>query len=320
MKKPRILFVTSRGMPPEHASKITAGIDGAEFAYCPDTLEAIQAALPDIHGLLNCPRKLFSPDILSLAGDTLRWVHLGGAGCEEFMIPEFVESDIVFTNGRIIQGPEVADHALALLLSLARNIHLVLRNASASQPRPLELYRKTMLVIGVGGIGLLVAERARAFGMKVLAADEDYVPMVSAIERFIPLDRLSEGLAASDVVVMAAPNTPRSMRMMATPQFAAMKRAALYVSVSRGANTDTEALLAALRAKTIAGAGLDVTDPEPLPADHPLRSMDNVIITPHIAGLSDYNRERSATLMRANIQRFVRNEPLYNVVDKARGY
>lgn len=305
----------------EQVDEIKADIPAAGIVTAEDSADAIYDTVPGMNAMINCPRQIFSAEVLDRAGDSLRWIHVGGAGCAEFFIPRLVESNIVLTNGKIIQGPEAADHAMALLLSMTRNLHLVLRGKTGqSMPRPVELHGKTAVVIGLGGVGMLVAERARACGAKVIGVAADYAPMLSLFEKVYPPDRLREALAQGDVVVMAVPHTKASDRMMGSEQFAAMKPTAYYINVSRGATTDTEALTDALKAGRLQGAGLDVTDPEPLPEGHPLRHMDNVVLTPHIAGLSDHNRRRSFELIKANIERFVNNRPLINVVNKELGY
>jgi phosphoglycerate dehydrogenase-like enzyme len=317
----RILVTTSPGLVPEWTEEIRETRPDAEFVFAEDNLESILKMAAGVNAIINCPRHLFSAEVLSAAGNGLEWLHLGGAGVDEYIIPELVDSSIVFTNGRIIQGPEVSDHAMALFLCLARNIHLVLRNSPvSSMPRPFELRNKTALVIGVGGIGLLIAEKARAFGMRVLGVDEGYVPMVSAMEHCYMDDELLSVLPQADVVFMAAPRTDNSYQMMNDAAFDAMKNSAIFINVSRGATTDTEALQRALDAGKISAAALDVTDPEPLTQDHPLREMENVIVSPHIAGLSDFNRQRSFELIQINIARFLDRKPLINVVDKSRGY
>jgi phosphoglycerate dehydrogenase-like enzyme len=317
----RILVTTSPGLVPEWAEEIRETRPDAEFVFAEDNLDSLLKMAPGVNAIINCPRHLFSAKVLSAAGNGLEWLHLGGAGVDEYIIPELVNSGIVFTNGRIIQGPEVSDHAMGLLLCLTRNIHLVLRDVPVrSMPRPVELRGKTAVIIGVGGIGLPLAEKARAFGMRVLGVDEDYVPMVSTIERCYTDDELLEVLPQADVVFMAAPRTENSYQMMNDEAFGVMKSNAIYINVSRGATTDTDALQRALETGKIAAAALDVTDPEPLPEEHPLRAMENVIISPHIAGPSDFNRQRSLELIKINIARFLDQKPLINVVDKNRGY
>jgi phosphoglycerate dehydrogenase-like enzyme len=319
--QPKILIVKSTGFSQSQCDEVAQTFTTAEFVFPDDTADAIASALPGVHAIINCPRPLFGPQILAGAGNHLKWIHVGGAGCEQFLISELVNSEVTLTNGKIIQGPEVADHAFALLLCLTRNIHLVERGQSVREmPRPIELYDKTLAVIGAGGIGLLVAERSRAFGMDVIAITPEFVPMLPSIRKFCPPDRMHEVLGEADVVVMAAPHTKDSYQMMARTEFQAMKKSAIYISVSRGANTDTEALVEALQNGEIAAAGLDVTDPEPLPEEHPLRQLQNVVLTPHIAGPSDQNRKRSFDLIIDNIGRFINGHHLYNIVDKQRGW
>lgn len=324
----RIVIASSSGLPRERVESARNDMPHVELVVVADTRDAIDHALPDAHALIGCPRMCFDAEILRLAGPTLRWIHVPGAGCEEFLIPELVASDIILTNGRIIQGPEVADHALALLLALTRNIHLVLRGrlgdglrpTDAIMPRPLELHAKTAVVVGVGGIGMLIAERLAACGMHVIGVDQECVPMVRALERWVPSHQLRGVLSQADVVVVSAPSTDATRKMFGVEEFRCMQPTAFFINVCRGALVDTEALTAALAQGRLRAAGLDVTDPEPLPDNHPLRAMPNVIITPHIAGPSDQNRERSFMLIQENIARFVAGQPLLNVVNKQLGY
>jgi len=144
--------------------------------------------------------------------------------------------------------------------------------------------------------------------------------MIRSIDRWYVPECLSEVLSLADVVILSVPVTSRTKKMFGAKEFALMKPSAYFVNVCRGAIVDTEALTEALKQGRIKSAGLDVTDPEPLPVDHPLLNMENVVITPHIAGPSDNNRERSAELIRQNIERFVKGFPLINVVNKKLGY
>ena len=263
------------------------------------------------------------------AGEKLRWVHVYSAGIEKYThLPRFKEGKVTVTNLKIYQGPEIADHAFALLLHLTRNMAEYQKaQEDGSWPKsgptamPLtELRGRTMLVIGFGGIGTQVAERARAFGMKVMAIDEKDIPLTQTLEYCGRPDELNELLPKADVVVNCVPHTPASEHMIAAPQFAAMKDGAYFINVSRGKVVDTVALVKALQDKKLAGAGLDVVDPEPLPADSPLRKMKNVIITPHIAGVSGDRPGRQNELIRDNLGRFARGLPLKNATDPGRGY
>lgn len=317
--RPRILLVTSTGIPLARVDELRASLPGVDIVTTPDDLDAIRACVPGAHALIGCPRVAFSAELLEAAGPTLRWIHVPGAGCEEFLISELVASDITLTAGRILQGPSVADHALALLLALTRNLAYALRG-TVNSPRPIELRGKAALVVGLGGIGLLVAERLRAFGMRVAGVDPEVIPMLQAIDRVDPPERLHDALARADIVIVTAPLTPLTHRRFDASAFAAMSPHAIFVNVARGRIVDTDALIDALRHGRLRAAGLDVTDPEPLPDDHPLRSMPNAIITPHVAGPSDQNRERSIALIMRNIERYAQGLPLLNIIDKMRGY
>jgi phosphoglycerate dehydrogenase-like enzyme len=184
----------------------------------------------------------------------------------------------------------------------------------------IELRGRTALVIGVGGIGTQVAQRAAAFGMRVFAVDPKDAPLHRDLTYVGKPDELDVLLPEADVVFSCVPRTPRTEGMLGRAQFDAMKKGAYVINVSRGAIIDTDALVAALLSGKLAGAGLDVTDPEPLPNGHALWKMDNVIITPHVAGQSDRIGERRMRLYRENIVRFVTGKPLRNVVDKQLGY
>lgn len=319
-RRPRILMVVSTGFTQEQFDELRDATPQAEFIAADDSTVFEKAV--GIDALIGCPRHEFTGELLSRAGDTLRWVHGSGAGVEEFLIPEFVGSDIVFTNGKVIQGPEVADHAMALLLALARNLHLVLGTKSEGpMPRPVELKGKTALVVGLGGVGMLIAERAAAFGMKVIGVTAGSLPpMLSMLHGTYPPERLAESLPQADAVIVSAPHTLSTEGMFGATEFELMKRSAFFVNVSRGKLVDTGSLVHALDQRHIRAAGLDVTDPEPLPEDHSLGKFPNVIISPHIAGLSDNNRQRSAELTKTNIDRFLRGWPPLNPVDKTLGY
>jgi phosphoglycerate dehydrogenase-like enzyme len=317
---PTILLVRSAGFPQEWIAEMQALFPDLTFLVADDNEASIHAVIQEANALIGCPRHIFTPDLLRKAKN-LVWVHGTGAGVEQFIFPDFVDSGILFTNGRIIQGPEVADHALALILALSRNIGRMLKGQERrDMPRAIELRKKTCLVLGLGGVGLLVAERVKAFDMYTVGIANDLAPMVSFVDEFYGPEELLTQLPRADVVVCAAPHTERTRKLLDTTHFAAMKNDSIFVNVSRGAIVDTDALLSAVRAGKFRGVGLDVTDPEPLPSDHPLWSFPHVLITPHMAGPSDHNRRRSFELIAANIARFLRGENLFNVVNKELGY
>lgn len=316
----KAILVKSSGFPDSWAKAMVKRFSSVRFAVTEDQENSILPLISDTEILIGCPRKLFTPQLLARAR-RLRWVHCGGAGIEEFIFPEFSGSKITFTNGKIIQGPEVADHAIALLLAVSRNlVYLWHSQRLRETPRPLELRGKTCVIFGLGGIGLCVAERLRAFGAKIIGVGNDLPPLLGFLDEFYGPDQLLRVLPRADVLICAAPATHQTKGLLKARHFRRMKKDSILINVSRGAIIDTVDLTRAVRAGKFRGVGLDVTFPEPLPSTHPLRKIPRVIITPHIAGPSDQNRERSFALICENMRRYLAGERLYNIVDKQQGY
>jgi len=287
-----------------------------EDTYKNKILEKIHLA----DALINCPRK-YIDKILFKKAKKLKWVHAGGAGIEEYLIPEFVNSNIVFTNGKILQGTEVADHAVGLLLCITRNLHLhIKRIGKENIKRPIELRNKTCGILGMGGIGLCIAERLKSFGMKIIGISEDLIPLVTFVDEFHTSEKLLEVLPRLDILICAAPYTKDTSKLIGVKHFKKMKKDSIFINVSRGKIVETNALLKNKLYLKFRGIGLDVTNPEPLPKKHKLNSLKNTIISNHSAGLSDKNRERARELIIKNIKRFLKNKPLLNIVDKTKGY
>ena len=255
----------------------------------------------------------------------LKWVQTYSAGIEQYRWKEFLDSNIVLTNCRIVQGPNIADHAMALLLSLTRGLNVFYSDKEKEHwdregHDLLELQDMTAVVIGVGGIGSQIAQRAHGFGMKVIGVDPKDLPPNINVTRMVYPSQLDTVLPLADVVFVSAPLTPESRHMMGPREFDLMKKGSFFVAVSRGGLYDTPALVKALDSNRLAGVGLDVTDPEPLPKDHPLWKFPNVVVTPHVAGNSPGSYARRTVVFKENISHFVRNEPMRNVVDKQKGY
>ena len=263
------------------------------------------------------------------AAKKLKWVQAISAGVEAYSFwPEFVKSDVQLTNCKVVQGPTIADHAFAMLLALTRGLNEYIPNRTKRQwgnrtnaPENMtELPGMTAVIVGAGGIGTQIAQRANGFGMKVIGVDPRDMPVSNFFSEIVPPDRLDEVLPKADVVFISAPLTPQSERMIASRQFDLMKQGAYFIAVSRGRLYDKQALVKALDSKKLSGAGLDVTDPEPLPAEDSLWNFSNVVITPHVASAAEGSNQRRIGVIEDNIRRFAHGAALTHVVDKAKGY
>jgi len=263
------------------------------------------------------------------AAKNLRWVQTMSAGVERVLHlsggNDLRDSKAVLTNNKVVQGPEIADHAMAMLLMMSRRLNQYYGERTKEQWRGgnfqgIELNGKTAVVIGVGGIGTQIAVRAAAFGMEVIGVDPEPKAYLPFVKRVVHPDQLDTVIPLADVVFISAPHTPMTNKMMGPKQFELMKQNSYFIAVSRGAIYDMGGLVKALDSRKLAGAGVDVTDPEPLPPGHALWKFDNAIVTPHIAGRSDMDRARMISTIRDNIRRFDEGRPLLNVVDKAKGY
>lgn len=290
-----------------------------------------RANLAEVVGGADVLIGICTPQILA-AAPALRWVQLPFAGAESCTeLPDVAGRDILVTNAQRIYGSQIAEHALALLLSLTRRLPVFhdrqrvgewdsgLRSVSALS-RMRELGGGTLLVVGLGGIGTEVARRAHALDMRVIATRNSSREGPDYVEHVGLADELHELAGQADVVVSALPLTDETVGIFDATFFRTMKPTAFFINVGRGESVVTADLVEALQSGRIAGAGLDVTDPEPLPADHPLWRIPNVIITPHVAAGTDQLVPRVATLIVENVRRYVAGDPLVSVVDLRRGY
>ncbi|WP_460452730.1 D-2-hydroxyacid dehydrogenase [Arenimonas aestuarii] len=257
----------------------------------------------------------------------LRWYQAMSVGVENCIaVPGLADRGLVLTNMQRTSAPPIAEHAIAMTMALARGLPTYGRAQQAGEwqrgafTHARELGGRTLLVVGLGGIGTEVARRADGLGMRVIATRNsgrlgpDFVAKVGLPDELLAL------AAEADVVVNAAPLTPATTDLFDAEFFNTMKPGGYFINIARGRSVVQDDLVAALRSGQLGGAGLDVTDPEPLPAGHPLWSMPNVIITPHIAGNSDRDDERFWLLINENLRRYVAGDALLNVVDIERGY
>jgi len=270
-----------------------------------------------------------TPTALADASPRLLWVHSYMAGMEGCagLPPELVEGR-VFTNSKRLASPAIAEHAMAMLLSLTTGLPNYMRaqvdsrwdRSRAAGAKFGELRGKNMLVVGLGGIGTEIAWRANSLGMQVTATRNSSREGPDFLEYVGLPEELSTLASQADVVVNALPLTSSTMGLFNKAFFDNMKSGSIFISVGRGASTVTDALVAALQSGKLYGAGLDVTDPEPLPADNPLWKMSNVIITPHVSAGSPGSMERTAIIAAENLRRYVDGGKLLNVVDMQAGY
>lgn len=252
----------------------------------------------------------------------LRWVQTPMAGLEHYVFPALVAHPLTLTNMRGVYNDHIADHAWMFVLAFARGLHVYARRQQKREWNPagvpvIHLADATLGIIGLGGIGYEVARRGRVAGMHVLAVDPRRTDKPADIDELAGPNGLNDLLARSDFVVICAPQTPETEKMIRRPQLEMMKPAAYLVNIGRGVIVDLADLTQALQNGVIAGAGLDVFEIEPLPEDHPLWAMPNVLLTPHTAGQAPHTAARRLSVVCENVRRFVAGEPLTNVVDKA---
>jgi len=271
----------------------------------------------------------YASDEFLKKADNLVWIQAMSAGVDSLIGREPImgNNKLILTNHRGVHGPAIADHAMAMLLFLTRDMRKHAENQLNSEwnrgdfeLNPVALDGQTLLVVGLGGIGSEIAKRGKAFGMTVWATRRSEAPKPDYVDRVELSGELTSMLPKADVVALALPLTPETKGMFDKKTFATMKDKSYFINIARGAIANQDDLIQALKSGKLAGAGLDVTDPEPLPADSPLWKMRNVIITPHVAGRAEVTGERRWALVRANLSRFAAGKPLYNVVDKEAGY
>lgn len=250
-------------------------------------------------------------------GPGIRWVQLGAAGTDAWAPTGMFADGRLWTSAKGAYSDAVAEHAVALTLSMLRDIPRFARAHSWSAAGGRNLYGARVLVLGAsGGIGQEIIQLLAPFRTRILAAGRQGVTDEESGDRLDLLD----ALALADVVIAATPLTPDTRGMLSRPQFAAMRPTAIVVNIARGAVIDTDALVEALTDGQIAGAALDVTDPEPLPDGHPLWSLENCLITPHSANTVDMLIPQLAQRITENLLRFADGRPLAGTIDAAKGY
>lgn len=307
------------------AERLQNEFHGIEVVHLP-SYDGLDTELADADVLVTW--SLRSPQIANAR--KLRWIHSPAAAVHAVLIPEVLASDITVTNAREVHGPVVAEHAMAQVFALAKQLHVARdfqkRKVWAQERlweqavRPRELRGSTMVLVGLGAIGSNIARMASAVGMHVIGIREHPERGSRWVERVLGFDRLDSVLRSADFVVVAVPVTDKTRGLFDAVRIAMMKPTAFLVNVGRGTLIDEQALAAAIAEKRIAGAALDVFEQEPLPPESPLWDMEQVLITPHSAALAESLWQRHFELLSENLRRFKVHRPLVGVVDKTKGY
>ena len=255
----------------------------------------------------------------------LRWVHSLSDGVEKILFPELVASPAILTNARGVFKRSLAEFVIGAVLYFAKDFRRLIRSQQAGVWQQFEMeeaHGKVMGIVGYGETGQACAERARPLGMKILGLRRR--PELSRgdpwLEAVLGPNGLHSLLAQSDYVVLAAPDTPQTRRLIGKAEFAVMKASAVLINVGRGSSVDETAMIDALEQGRLRGAALDVYETAPLPSGHPFYRLENVLLSPHCADHTPGFYERDMEFFIQNLQRFLNGEPLRNVVDKQAGY
>ncbi len=326
----------ARDMPGwQKPKKIVIAPDNAErLAWFQDAFKGSGVTIVAGHSTAELEKLIVDADALIgtclptviAAGQKLRWVQIINNGIDQCTsIPKIRDGQVILTNMQRVSSSSVSNQAMALVLAIARQIPRAVNGQaqgtwSRDKSSLLDLDDKTLLIVGLGGIGTQIAERAHVFGMRVIATRNSSHEGPSFVDYVGLSDELPKLIATADFVVNATPLTPETTGLFNAAMFARMKPTAIFINIGRGKSVVTDDLLAALNNGTIGGAGIDVFDPEPLPAGHPLWTAKNILITPHTASNSEMQYDRIWQVMRDNARRYAAGEKLLSPVDVKRGY
>ena len=294
-------------------------VPGLRVTLCHSASEA-EAVIGDADAAFGT----VTSDLLAKA-EKLRWIQAPAAGPPAgWYYPELVEHRAVVTNFREIFNDHLGAHILSFVLAFARGLQVYLPQQLRREWKPgaslVHLPESTALMFGVGGIGAEAARMLAALGVRVIGVDPRRTELTEGVAELHRPEALDSLLPNADFVISTAPETPATQRLFNRERFRMMKPGAFLINISRGAIVVLDDLVAALEAGEIAGAALDVFEKEPLPAEHPLWTMPNVLITPHVGGEGPYLDDRRAAILQENCRRFAAGQPLMNVVDKQNWY
>jgi phosphoglycerate dehydrogenase-like enzyme len=263
-----------------------------------------------------------SPEVFAHA-PRLKWIQTSAAGLDKLLVPALVDRGLIISNASGIHATAVVETAWALTLAIGRCLHRYVQQQQQHTWKwgPLyDMFGGTAGIIGLGGIGKQYARVARSFDMRVIAVDPHLKAKPPDVAELWRMERLPELLAQSDVVLASCPYTPETRHLINRERLALMKPTAILVNIARGGIVDEVALADALRGEKLAGAGLDVTEIEPLPPDSPLWDVPNLVISPHCAGVSSHRMRKLIEFFCENLRRYQRGQALLNVVDQRKGY
>ncbi len=315
----RVTILIRDGFYTEHASRLAGIAPNADFVTFADRDDMI-AKLPAAHALYGgSPRE----DVLDSC-ERLRWLHMSSAGVDRYFPKVLADRGVTLTRGSGAYGVPISEHVLAMMLAFTRGLTQYIRQQDRREwerTAPIsEVSGKTLGVYGMGDIGGDLGRKANALGMRVYGIARRERDAPEYVEALWTPDRLDDMLTVSDFVASCAPLTGDTRGRFGAREFGLMRESAYFFNIGRGAVAVQADLERALADGQIAGAGLDVTDPEPLPSDSLLWDMQNVILTPHVSGGSDGTPQRVTEITLENIRRFCADEPLLNVVDPDHGY
>lgn len=305
---------------PRHFEQIRAAAPGHEIIDAGQERIAAELVAADIfcgHAKVPVPW----PEVVR--GGRLKWIQSSAAGLDHCLTPEVIASEIIVTSASGLFANQVAEQTLALLLGLLRGLPTFFRAQQKREfiRRPTrDLHHSTVGIVGLGGNGTRIAETLRAFHTRILATDVFTHQQTACVDELWSADQLDRLLAESDIVILTLPLNEQTQGLIAAPQLARMKCGSILVNVSRGPIVVERDLVAALQSGHLAGAGLDVTEIEPLPVDSPLWDLPNVIITPHVGAQSTRRADDTTNLVCENLRRYFAGKPLINRVDKRLGY
>jgi phosphoglycerate dehydrogenase-like enzyme len=313
------LIISGDSLPDACLERLNSYAPNLEIKICDHTAD-FRREITDAHIIYGS----VSREEFASAGE-LRWIQYGAAGVEEILCPELVKSPVVLTNMQRRYSPAISETVIGMLIALTRRLNdytLQTREGRWNAlPGLREISGMTMGLVGMGGIGSDTAYRAHyGFHMRILATDPKPIPTPIYVAELHSPEWLPEMVPQVDVLVSAAPHTPSTHHMFNDDIFRLMKPSAYFINVTRGWLVDQSALARALKEHRIAGAALDVTEPEPLPAADPLWTAGNILITSHTSARSPQTEDRVRNLFCENVRRYVNGLPLLNVVDKERGY